>query len=238
MTPMDRQPQPLGAVGGNVYFAPLGQMLTDGDERVCCHICGRWMKAVGGTHLRWHGWTIDDYREAFRLGQQTPTCARGLSDSLRRAAKRNIGHGGFGKPPPRPAVTRMPPPRWRSLAEVRPELVAELHPTANGSLDPHEIAAGSHRKLWWRCSTCGHEWEASMSNRRVRESGCPRCATERRARARARVPEERSLAVKHAELAQELHRRATPASIHSRLVPLRCRGCGGGVRVAATIGRR
>jgi hypothetical protein len=112
----------------------LERGLLASDDRVCCHICGRWMKAVGGTHLRWHGWTIDNYREAFQLGQQTPTCARGVSDSLRRAAKRNIGHGGFGKLPPRPAVTRVPPPPWRSLAGVRPELVAELHPTANSSL--------------------------------------------------------------------------------------------------------
>ena len=105
------------------------------------------MKAVGGTHLRWHGWTIDDYREAFQLAQQTPTCARGVSATLSRAAKRHIGESGFGKPPSRPAETRTPPPMWRSLARVRPELVAELHPTANSSLDAHEIAAGSHRKL-------------------------------------------------------------------------------------------
>ena len=91
------------------------------------------MKAVGGTHLRWHGWTIDDYREAFELGQQTPTCAGGVSDSLRRAAKRHVGHDGFGQPPPRPGATRMPPPGWRSLAHVRPEVLAELHSTANGS---------------------------------------------------------------------------------------------------------
>jgi hypothetical protein len=63
---------------GTGFYAPLGEMLHDGDERVCCHLCGRWMKAVGGTHLRWHGWTIDDYREAFQLGQQTPVQPRRL----------------------------------------------------------------------------------------------------------------------------------------------------------------
>jgi len=35
---------------------------------VCCHLGGRWMKAVGGTHLRWHGWTIEDYRVSRRFG--------------------------------------------------------------------------------------------------------------------------------------------------------------------------
>jgi hypothetical protein len=204
---------------------------------VCCHLCGRWMKAVGGTHLRWHGWTIDDYREAFQLGRQTPTCARGVSDSLRRAAERHIGHNGFGKPPPRPAVTRTPPP-WRSLAGVRPELVAELHPTANASLDASEVAAASRRKLWWRCSRCGHEWESSVGNRVALDSGCPRCAIERRAGVRARVPKERSLAVTRPELAAQLH----PTRNHDldpyTLGPLRCRRSGGGVRAAATIGGR
>ena len=69
---------------GSSFYAPLGEMLSDGDERVCCHLCGRWMKAVGGTHLRWHGWTIDEYREAFRLGRQTPTCAPSPDASPRR----------------------------------------------------------------------------------------------------------------------------------------------------------
>jgi hypothetical protein len=78
-------------VDGTAFYAPVGEMLRDGEDRVCCHLCGRWMQAVGGTHLRWHGWTIDDYREAFQLRQQTPTCARNVSASLRRGAKRRIG---------------------------------------------------------------------------------------------------------------------------------------------------
>jgi hypothetical protein len=84
---MRRNPTRLGSLSdGTVFHAPLGEMLCDGDDRVCCHLCGRWMKAVGGTHLRWHAWAIDDYREAFQLGQQTPTCAAEVTDSLRRAA--------------------------------------------------------------------------------------------------------------------------------------------------------
>ncbi len=190
---------------GSSFYAPLGEMLYDGDERVCCHLCGRWMRAVGGTHLRWHGWTIDEYREAFRLGRGTPACAPILSEHLGRAAKRHVGRNGFGTPPPRPAATRTPPAVWRSLEQVRPELVAELHPTANGSLDPREVAAGSHRKLWWRCAACAHEWEASASNRVVRGSGCPRCAVARRAGVRSQVAQERSLAARHPDLVKELH---------------------------------
>ena len=142
------------------------------------------MKAVGGTHLRWHGWTIDAYREAFHLRQEIPTFAPGLSAKLRRAAKPRVGHDGFGAPPPAPGATRTSSPAWRSLAHVRPELLSELHPERNGDLDAYRRAAGSHRRLWWRCSVCGHEWAAAVDNRAVRGSGCPRCATIRRAAAR------------------------------------------------------
>jgi hypothetical protein len=65
-----------------------------------------------------------------------------------------MGECGFGTPPTRPGVTWTPPPAWRSLAQVRPELLGELHRTLNGSLDPHEVAAGSHRKLCAAVADC------------------------------------------------------------------------------------
>ena len=84
-----------------------------------------------------------------------------------------------------------------SLAVKHPELVGELHPSRNGSLDPFELAAHSNFKVWWRCG-CGHEWAASVASR-VTGSGCPECA-------KRRPPlTERSLAVLHPELAAELH---------------------------------
>jgi hypothetical protein len=42
-----------------VFYAPLGEILRDGDDLVCCHLCGRWLRMVGSTHLRGgHGWTL------------------------------------------------------------------------------------------------------------------------------------------------------------------------------------
>jgi hypothetical protein len=81
---------PVGVLeDGTVFYAPLGEVLHDGDDRVCCHLCGRWLRQVGGTHLRvGHGWTLAEYREAFRLLQSTPTCARDLSAGLRRHERR------------------------------------------------------------------------------------------------------------------------------------------------------
>jgi hypothetical protein len=36
-----------------------------------------------------------------------------------------------------------------------------------------QLTAGSGRRCWWRCRSCGHEWEAAVANR-VRGSGCLR----------------------------------------------------------------
>ena len=44
------------------------------------------------------------------------------------------------------------------------------------NLLPSEVTAGSGRKVWWKCSICGHGWKAEIINRRI--SGCPKCAKE------------------------------------------------------------
>ena len=55
-----------------------------------------------------------------------------------------------------------------------PELVAEWHPTKNGSLSPDDYLHGSNKKVWWQCKH-DHEWNASIVNR-VRDRGCPYCS--------------------------------------------------------------
>jgi len=62
----------------------------------------------------------------------------------------------------------------RSLGD-RPDLVADLHPTRNGGVDPRAIAAGSILRLWWRCPN-GHHWEARVVDRVKRGAACPQCA--------------------------------------------------------------
>jgi len=60
------------------------------------------------------------------------------------------------------------------LQIMNPELAKEWHPTKNGSKTPKDIAASTHKKVWWICSR-GHEWNAMVSNR-SRGRGCPYCA--------------------------------------------------------------
>lgn len=67
------------------------------------------------------------------------------------------------------------------LATTNPELAAEWNHDRNGDLRPSDIAAGTRRRIWWKCLTCGHEWQATASDRNSGR-GCPKCANKRRGR--------------------------------------------------------
>jgi rubrerythrin len=147
---------------------------------------------LGGTHLRvTHGRSIEQYRETFRPRQHVPTCSRQLSERYRESAQARTGEKGFAAPPVEPRRPPRPAPAWRSLKQLRPDLAAELHPIRNGDHDAANIAEGSSSRLWWRCSNCGHDWQATVSNRTIRGSGCPVCSAKQRAETQARVALER-----------------------------------------------
>jgi rubrerythrin len=191
---------------GTAYFGRLGEVAYDPDADLAqCHLCGRWLRSVGGTHIRSHGWTLASYRAAFELRENVPTCAPGVSRTLRVHAKRRLCEPAFASPPASAAGSIRSTPAWRSLVRVHPELAAELHPERNDRLEPSELAVGSKRKVWWLCATCGSEWQATVGNRALRRSGCPTCAIGERADKRARVRAERSLAVVRPDLYDELH---------------------------------
>ena len=61
-----------------------------------------------------------------------------------------------------------------SLSELRPDIAAEWHPNKNGSLTPAMFKCGSSQKVWWKCSICDNEWEATISHR-THGTGCPMC---------------------------------------------------------------
>jgi hypothetical protein len=65
-----------------------------------------------------------------------------------------------------------------SMAVTRPDLAAEFHPAKNGTLTPHNLFAGTGKKLWWLCSL-GHEWQTTGNSRDVGGTGCPTCAGQR-----------------------------------------------------------
>ncbi len=65
-------------------------------------------------------------------------------------------------------------PGFNDMATLRPDLVAQWHPSKNGELTPADVLAGSATKFWWVCEK-GHEWEAA-GNSRTNGKGCPICA--------------------------------------------------------------
>jgi rubrerythrin len=233
----DLEPQRLP--DGTVYYGQLGKIAYDPDEdKVQCHLCGEWFHCVGGPHLTHkHQWTVVEYREAFHLPRSTPTIARGAREQRRAATTAAIADGRI--PPGVSGVSAwntpgkpQPPPAWRSLAALRPELAAELHPTRNGDLDPRTLAPRSILRVWWRCPTCGHEWQ-TRTRGRARGQGCPRCRTRERAermRDRARVG---TLAQQRPDLVAQLHPSrngeldlATLAICSQRVLWWRCGDCG------------
>jgi Zn finger protein HypA/HybF involved in hydrogenase expression len=86
-----------------------------------------------------------------------------------------------------------------SMTITHPHLVKELHPIKNKDVLPHEIVAGTGKKLWWLCSLCQHEWLAG-GNSRIQGRGCPACSGKT-----VHSDGRNSMAVTHPELAAELH---------------------------------
>lgn len=61
------------------------------------------------------------------------------------------------------------------LTTTHPELAAQWHPTKNGDLEPTKTSFGMHKRVWWKCPKCGHEWQVEIQDR-SKNSGCPNCS--------------------------------------------------------------
>lgn len=66
-------------------------------------------------------------------------------------------------------------PLENSLGFKYPELTDEWDSTKNNGKTVFEVAAGSHKKAWWVCKDCSHEWDAQIKSRTFLNSGCPAC---------------------------------------------------------------
>lgn len=62
------------------------------------------------------------------------------------------------------------------LATKCPELIAEWHVEKNGTKTPHNTFYSGHKKVWWVCRECKHEWQATPNLKTSRlATGCPKC---------------------------------------------------------------
>lgn len=62
-----------------------------------------------------------------------------------------------------------------NLVGAHPHLAAQWHPELNGEKTPHNTTSGSSYKAWWLCAK-DHVWQAPVSRRASRNSGCPYCS--------------------------------------------------------------
>ena len=74
---------------------------------------------------------------------------------------------------------RVPKTGENDFQTLYPELSIEWHHEKNSPKMPNEFLPKSGKKVWWKCSTCGFEWETEIRNR-TNGHGCPKCAKEKR----------------------------------------------------------
>jgi len=61
---------------------------------------------------------------------------------------------------------------YNDLSTINPTLAKEWNSEKNGELKPDMVTANSNKKVWWKCSKCGHEWQSIIANRN-KGKGCP-----------------------------------------------------------------
>lgn len=141
---------------------------------------------------------IDDYVQgsATRIQWQCKTCQHSWIATIRARTQRKSGCPECAK------KIRGKTRKQTNLANGRPldnpQLLTEWDYQKN-PMPPSEYLPGSNEKVWWKCSTCGHEWKALISNRALSGRGCPCCANKKVAAGK------NDLATTHPELAQEWH---------------------------------
>ncbi len=70
-------------------YGQLGILSYDEiEDKVQCHICGRWFRSVASHVNKSHGWSADDYREEFGLNKGQSLICEGTREKLSILNKR------------------------------------------------------------------------------------------------------------------------------------------------------
>lgn len=74
-------------------------------------------------------------------------------------------------------ASRLPaPPDGETLADTDPMVAAQWNYEKNLPLSPDLFSRGSEQKVWWNCEIGHASYEATIKNKTLRRSGCPKCA--------------------------------------------------------------
>lgn len=66
---------------------------------------------------------------------------------------------------------------YNDLSTTHSDLVREWNYERNKGMEPSSFLAGSHKKVWWKCSK-GHEWKAEIKSRSSGQK-CPYCSNKK-----------------------------------------------------------
>lgn len=94
-------------------------------------------------------------------------------------------------------------PGETDLATINPKIALEWHPVKNEGITPRDVKAGTHRKAWWLCPQCGHEWQATISSRGINGNGCPECGKRKISKSRQTPKAGQSLLERCPDIAAE-----------------------------------
>ena len=73
-------------------------------------------------------------------------------------------------------ANRVVVPGKNDLKTLYPDLCKEWDYEKNEGLRPENVVPGCNKKVWWRCSKCGHSYAAPPNRRTSQGSGCRKCA--------------------------------------------------------------
>lgn len=98
-------------------------------------------------------WQTSVNKRTGKKGTSCPIC------SLKKGAKRNSLNAA----------------ETNSFVENYPDIAKEWDYEKNVDLNIKEYSAKSNIKVWWKCSFCGNNWQATI-NKRTTGRGCPNCS--------------------------------------------------------------
>ena len=112
-----------------------------------------------------HGSTKKAYWKCAKCGHEWMTCIYNRSSGT--------GCPKCGKQ--KSVMARSMPQKGKSFGEIFPELVKEWSNKNSEDTNPYKVKAHSRKKVLWKCSKCGMEWQATF-DKRANGNGCPVCA--------------------------------------------------------------
>jgi hypothetical protein len=95
--------------------------------------------------------------------------------------------------------------KTKLLIDANAPFIDEWHKERNHPLFPQQVTSKTKKKVWWKCRTCSHEWEARVESRW--RNGCPECGKRKNIENRRKhwVSLAGSLEETHPEIACQWH---------------------------------